>query len=33
MQTKAAADPTITAAALRVRADDYLAGADPAGLW
>jgi len=31
MQTKAAADPTITAAALRVRADDYLAGADPRG--
>jgi acetyl esterase/lipase len=31
MQTKAEVDPTITAAALQVRADDYLAGADPRG--
>jgi monoterpene epsilon-lactone hydrolase len=29
MQTKAEVDPTIMAAALQVRADDYLAGADP----
>jgi acetyl esterase/lipase len=31
MQTKAEVDPTIMAAALQVRADDYLAGADPRG--
>jgi epsilon-lactone hydrolase len=31
MQTKAEVDPTIMAAALQVRADDYLAGADPCG--